>query len=108
MVPSLYLWYFGREYLCQWKSWTVKPAFCRLVSTLNGNEFNFVLSYFGHQLVSRTILLCRLAFYFPSLLQQQLRIGYDKVSQQKITARIGFSIDAMLLWVVLKRVYSCI
>ena len=88
-----------------WKSWTVKQAFCQLVSTLiAGNEFNFVLSYVRHQLVSRTLFLCRLAFYFPSLLQQQLRIGYDEVSQQKITARIGFIIDAMLLWVVLKRV----
>ena len=87
---------------------TLKTAFCQLVSTWNGSEFNFVLSYFRHHLVSRTLLLCRLVFYFPSLLQQQLRIGHDKVSQQKITARLGSSIDAMLLWVVLKRVYSCI
>ena len=97
MVLSLYLWYF--PWIFMWKPWTLKPAFGQLVSTLNGNEFSFVLSYFRHQLVSLTLLLCRLAFYFPSLLQQQLRIGYNKVTQQKITARFGFSIDAMLLWV---------
>ena len=28
------------------------------------------------------------------------------VSQQKITARFGFSIDAMLLWVVLKSIFN--
>ena len=28
------------------------------------------------------------------------------VSQQKITARFGFSIDAMLLWVVLKSIFK--
>ena len=28
------------------------------------------------------------------------------VSQQKITARFGFSIDAVLLWVVLKSIFN--